>query len=771
MGRLYIATGAAAAPFLLGATPAEVALTTLLSGGAGATINPALTYAFSGGQATPQQLANASAQGLVYGSMLGYELPGVSSALETIAPNAAKSALGRAATGALTNIGYTNAYNLLANGQPAPLSSDIFAGALGAGIGAASPYIGNLARNVYASALGRSIYTEMPLEDYATNEQFNQNPSYSVYMNKLKGVIDAVNYFGGDPSKIMVFADSNGNLLMTDAFGHITTDVNTGAPTVLYNDVHLGYAFPQQIQDYLNKVSASTGEPLKLATTSPANLPNELTVESQHPSYNANPEEPGTAADTGEILRGVRRYAYGPTEGMYFNVPSMQNSPIQLNYNPLLGETGAESSSSAPVRLSLNPFAARGTFLQTEVNPEDIFISSKADFARATGINPETPEGKVLFSKWLADTAQAQGYKYYYPYQNYYPNTNEVQVMAGTGQNINAINTEMPLIRTQPGMFGNNLFLKLATASSNGEAIPVETTITPNEQASLAEEYNRLLASSSTPTTYYSPYGNVLSGVLSSIYPSFINSNISSFPSVVSLYPSATSSVNLSPSVSLSLYPSTSPAISVIASPSATPSPSSSLSLSLSTSPSASVNSYVSPTSSISFSTSQSPSASYSQSSSSSLISASPSQSSSFSSSLSPSSSSSYSYLYSPIRKYEPLPYLRIPYWYSYPQPTVSQVALLPSQPLYSPSLLPVILPELEPIAEASYSPLTALTTMRPLKAPSGAAPLLPQPFTGSMPVETTITNPEGVPNPMQPATQPETIAAISPQLSQTAFN
>ncbi|MEM0107212.1 MAG: hypothetical protein QXS03_03210, partial [Candidatus Micrarchaeaceae archaeon] len=103
-----------------------------------------------------------------------------------------------------------------------------------------------------------------------------------------------------------------------------------------------------------------------------------------------------------------------------------------------------------------------------------------------------------------------------------------------------------------------------------------------------------------------------------------------------------------------------------------------------------------------------------------------------------------------------------MPYWYSYPQPTISQASLLPIQPIYSPSLLPVILPGLEPIAEASYSPLTALTTMRPLKAPSGAAPLLPQPFTGSTSVETTITNPEGVPNPTRPATQPP-IAAVSP--------
>ncbi|MEM3216029.1 MAG: hypothetical protein QXS17_03885, partial [Candidatus Micrarchaeaceae archaeon] len=193
--------------------------------------------------------------------------------------------------------------------------------------------------------------------------------------------------------------------------------------------------------------------------------------------------------------------------------------------------------------------------------------------------------------------------------------------------------------------------------------------------------YNPNTTSSAMPI---SPYANV--EITSSLPPSLSSISSTTIPSY-SYFESPSSLYYASPSAYIS---------SAYASPSSSASPY----ISTYESP------YVSPSTSPSYYTSLSTSVS-------------PSPSSSFSTSPSPSPSSSSSYLYSPIRKYEPLPYLRIPYWYSYPQPTVSQVALLPSQPLYSPSLLPVILPELEPIAEASYSPLTALTTMRPLKAPS----------------------------------------------------
>ncbi|MEM0107211.1 MAG: hypothetical protein QXS03_03205, partial [Candidatus Micrarchaeaceae archaeon] len=155
--------------------------------------------------------------------------------------------------------------------------------------------------------------------------------------------------------------------------------------------------------------------------------------------------------------------------------------------------------------------------------------------------------------------------------------------------------------------------------------------------------------SSASSSAYYkniiSPLSNLLTASVASAFPNSANSF-------------ASPSLSSSPSASLSLYPSTSPTPStaISSSVSASPSPS----LSISPSPSTSVSSSVSPASSISsISASPSPSSSISPSTS---LSTSPSPSPSPSSSLStspspsPSPSSSYSYLYSPIRKYEPLP-------------------------------------------------------------------------------------------------------------------
>jgi len=126
--------------YIAAASPLAVAGYTTLGAGLGGTLNPALTYAFSGGKATPKQLANASAKGIIYGGITGATLPGITAASSSILPEATSIA-GRVASGGMSNLGFINTYNLLERGKLASPEQDILAGALGAGLGAASPYL------------------------------------------------------------------------------------------------------------------------------------------------------------------------------------------------------------------------------------------------------------------------------------------------------------------------------------------------------------------------------------------------------------------------------------------------------------------------------------------------------------------------------------------------------------------------------------------------------------------------------------------------------
>ena len=104
---------------LVAGAPVAAATSSLLGAGIGSTLNPAITYLLSGGQATPQQLAQSSAQGIVYGGAAGALMPGINSGIEGIIGN---SLAARMASSGLTNLAFTNAYNAVANDQPAPLS-------------------------------------------------------------------------------------------------------------------------------------------------------------------------------------------------------------------------------------------------------------------------------------------------------------------------------------------------------------------------------------------------------------------------------------------------------------------------------------------------------------------------------------------------------------------------------------------------------------------------------------------------------------------------
>ncbi|MFP3278424.1 MAG: hypothetical protein RXO43_02585, partial [Candidatus Micrarchaeota archaeon] len=177
-----------------------------------------------------------------------------------------------------------------------------------------------------------------------------------------------------------------------------------------------------------------------------------------------------------------------------------------------------------------------------------------------------------------------------------------------------------------------------------------------------------------------------------SILPS---SSTSIFPSI-SISPSPPLGHSISPSVSLST-----PASSI---PTSVSSSSISPSISLSISPAISPS--VLPSASPSISPSESPSISPSVS---------PSISSSVSPSVSTSTSPSIS-LEPPYKKPIELPWIP-PWWYETTQGK-SIVKPLSFESVYSPSLIPLMLPETEAMAEQTYSPLTATAGFRPLRNP-----------------------------------------------------
>ena len=173
------------APELAALTGPEAALTYgLLGAGVSGVVNPLLTYAFSGGKATPQQLAKASAQGIVYGGIAGSLMPGAQDVASSLIPGAT-GALGRAATGALTNLAFSNTYNLLANGQPAGPWQDLFSAGLGAGVG----YVGGLFKPTLAGPI--EYRTILGVNPEAENVGVTFNPAVSEATEGAEGGTNA----------------------------------------------------------------------------------------------------------------------------------------------------------------------------------------------------------------------------------------------------------------------------------------------------------------------------------------------------------------------------------------------------------------------------------------------------------------------------------------------------------------------------------------------------------------------------------------------------
>ena len=166
------ATGPTVATYSGAAAPLAAATYGLTGAGISGVANPLLTYVFSGGKATPQQLAQSSAQGIVYGGIAGSMIPGTESVVSSIVPGAT-GALGRAASGALTNLAFSNAYNLLANGQPAGPWQDLFSAGLGAGVG----YVGGLFKPTLAAPT--DYQTVLGVSPEAENVGVTFNPEVS----------------------------------------------------------------------------------------------------------------------------------------------------------------------------------------------------------------------------------------------------------------------------------------------------------------------------------------------------------------------------------------------------------------------------------------------------------------------------------------------------------------------------------------------------------------------------------------------------------------
>ena len=162
------ATSAAAAATV---APLAVAQSALAGAGIGGALNPGITYVLTGGQATPQQLAQSSAQGLVYGGAMGAAMPGIN---YLAGIDSESSLLARALLGAGTNLGFTNAYSMVANGTPAPLSSDLLAAGLGAGLPVVGDTLGWLKYQLSPGYL-------RPTDILSTEDIYGQRPTIYEY--------------------------------------------------------------------------------------------------------------------------------------------------------------------------------------------------------------------------------------------------------------------------------------------------------------------------------------------------------------------------------------------------------------------------------------------------------------------------------------------------------------------------------------------------------------------------------------------------------------
>ncbi|MCL4373252.1 hypothetical protein M1367_00030 [Candidatus Marsarchaeota archaeon] len=542
---------------------------------------------------------------------------------------------------------------------------------LGALVGAAMPIGGRVLSSVAAKFLPNAI--GYGIDDYIS--KFGSSPQVADY---IKSVTD----LGGNPNDLTFYAGKSGNIA-----------------GVMYNDMHVGYDTAQQIGQYLQQVADQNGGKVILAHTSPTSLPNSFDIQS--------------AEETGSPLGGVRANAYRAGEGMYYNLPTEGNQPLWLS-----GYLGGENY--AEPKFSLNPFAnLKGTLLATTTTPSNIDAESlNRFFAENPGTDLSTSQGQNLLSRWLYEQAMAQGKQFGIPYQNYLPGGGEQQVMGYPGTNINMLNSQTYAFRPNEGFFAPAKFIKVGTASN----LPEDMVAGAGSSAEplTQEEYANLVRQASETSSgayYYTPYGAIPASIASAIASRLPYAQGISLPSP-STYSAPTSA--LSTPYSVSPMPSVSPSIaSSLYSISPSAALSSSPSVAQSVSPSVAQSSFPSISSSTSPSISSSTSPSVASSPYSSIASTSPSIS------YSPSSVASSPYFYpGSIRKpLDIFPPLKGSQWFA-PQKVMAENPYEAYASIYSPSLLPEVMPELESLAEQEYSPMTALSTIRPLRAPSVNTPI-----------------------------------------------
>ena len=220
---------------IIATAPLAAATSALTSAGTQAAVNPLLTYAFTGGQATPQQLAQTSAQGVVYGGLTG------------IVPGAAGLSVPRIA---LTNAGM---------------------GLMGAGFGALSNLLGNVQSNLqqqnpYVNINGSYI----PYNSLTANQQrqYVENLYYQNINNNMLAMEESSNLLTGIEPFIKVAVPASGistklsdtaksaDFLKTfpNAPSYVIRAANTGLTGALQ-----GGAFGGLYQPILNELN---GQPL-----------------------------------------------------------------------------------------------------------------------------------------------------------------------------------------------------------------------------------------------------------------------------------------------------------------------------------------------------------------------------------------------------------------------------------------------------------------------------------------------------------------------------
>ncbi len=403
---------------------------------------------------------------------------------------------------------------------------------LGAAIGAiAGPIFEggmDIAKIKYAEWTGKPIETIMSVPQYVAKYGENE---------QIPGFLGTINKLGMESDNAYVSI----------------MDKDTGIiGTRYYNAVNMGHGSSGRIMEYLNDIVKSTGDNgLKIGSASAIDTLKTLT-------------EGVTihGVESADFLGGVRAFADPEEEGMYFNLPSLNNEPIFLNYGPKLARPIAGIDSASKFAWNLNPFKAEGSFLEVDIDINDVSSTTLKEFRDETGLNPYTPEGKRALSTFIAEKAAAEGKPVFIPYQNYFSGTDELQLLGKVGRQLEFPETEKVLFLNPkegviPYLIPKATFALRATGSFTdleGDAVTAATQgiLNPDTESAMSASnsiryYNPLkniipdIASSFSRESYFSSGSSLVDPIISSGY-SQIGGFVSASPSKTSFQPSISAS-------------------------------------------------------------------------------------------------------------------------------------------------------------------------------------------------------------------------------------